>query len=222
MHRASVQARFALSSRRRRPPRSSSPQEVHGVKPPRSTLRRCCADCDQSPSEGSRQRSSAGALELSPPTVIRWILTSGAGRHVVCASQHPAEHSCSAGPHCSSALDPQREPPGPLIVLDSQRGGLDRIRELLQWIVGRREHRSDRCRHLVFFAALRRPQIRPQNSLPFGARPLKMSLGTLSHFQPDNGVGWGSTEFQAGLEWGSLAGASRRGFFCHRHQATPP
>ncbi|KAJ1105189.1 hypothetical protein NDU88_002597 [Pleurodeles waltl] len=90
-------------------------------------------------------------MELSPPTVIRSILPLGAGRHVVCAPQHPAEHSRCAGPHCSAALGPQREPPGPLIVLDSQRGGLDRIRELLEWIVGRRECRSDRGRLLVFF-----------------------------------------------------------------------
>ncbi|KAJ1161658.1 hypothetical protein NDU88_002142 [Pleurodeles waltl] len=49
-----------------------------------------------------------------------------------------------------------------------------------------------------------------------------MSLGTPTHLQPGKWAGWGSTAVQAGPKWGSLAGASRRGFLCHRRQATPP
>ncbi|KAJ1171906.1 hypothetical protein NDU88_003763 [Pleurodeles waltl] len=121
MHRVPVQARFAPSSRRLRPPRSSSPEAVHGVKPPRSTPRRCRVDCDQTSSEGSCQRSSGGTPELSPLTLIPSVLPSGVGRHVVCAPRSLSEHRRRAGPHCSSAWDPRGNHQDPLYFL-SPRG----------------------------------------------------------------------------------------------------
>ncbi|KAJ1155697.1 hypothetical protein NDU88_008426 [Pleurodeles waltl] len=168
MHRASVQARFALSSHRRRTPRSSSPQEVHGVKPP---------------------QKHPLALPCRLRSVAPW------GLCCVCpAAPSRAQSQCWA-PLFVGAGPPEGTARSPL-VLDSQRGGLGRIRELMQWNVGRLERRSDRRRHLVFFAALRRLQIRPQNSLPFGARPLKVSLGTPRTFSQTMGRVGGPLHFR--------------------------
>ncbi|KAJ1092419.1 hypothetical protein NDU88_005529 [Pleurodeles waltl] len=49
-----------------------------------------------------------------------------------------------------------------------------------------------------------------------------MSLRTPPTLLIVRGACRGSTSFQTGPEWGSLVGASRRGFHCHRRQATPP
>ncbi|KAJ1174971.1 hypothetical protein NDU88_000262 [Pleurodeles waltl] len=131
MHRASVQARFALSSHRLRPPRSSSPQEVHGVKPPQ----------EYPPALPGRLRSVVLRGEL--PTELR------GNPGIIATNREPLDPSLGCRPPCcvfsadlSRALSqcwaplftgvgPQREPPGPLVILVSQRGELGRIRELL-------------------------------------------------------------------------------------------
>ncbi|KAJ1207067.1 hypothetical protein NDU88_002459 [Pleurodeles waltl] len=222
MHRVPVQARFAPSSRRLRPPRSSSPEAVHGVKPPRSTPRRCRVDCDQTSSEGSCQRSSGGTPELSPLTLIPSGLPSGVGRHVVCAPRSLSEHRRRAGPHCSSAWDPRGNHQDPLYFLSPRGVSGKGAGNCFSGSSATGDAIQIAAAIFFFSAALRRPPIRPRNSLHSGTGPLKMSLGTPAHIQPGNGAVWGSTAFQAGPEWESLAGASRRGFLCHRRQATPP
>ncbi|KAJ1098487.1 hypothetical protein NDU88_003598 [Pleurodeles waltl] len=83
MHRASVQARFALSSRRSRPPRSSSPQEVHGVKPPEKQPPALPCRLRSVALRGEQTKELWGSLGIIASDRDP-LVPSGAGRHVVC------------------------------------------------------------------------------------------------------------------------------------------
>ncbi|KAJ1082363.1 hypothetical protein NDU88_002531 [Pleurodeles waltl] len=159
MHRASVQARFALSSRRRRPPRSSSPQEVHGVKPPQK----------HPPALPCRLRSVALRGELTKE------LWRSPG--IIASDRDPLDPSLGCRPPCfvcpAAPSRAQSQCWAPLFVGAGPPEGVAAVDRGPPGTLVRSQPPSS-----FFFTALRRPQIRPQNSLPFGARPLKVSLGT--------------------------------------------
>ncbi|KAJ1184800.1 hypothetical protein NDU88_001602 [Pleurodeles waltl] len=178
----------------------------------------------QSATQRPQKRAGRGALEeilvLSPPTVVRWVLLPECGRHVVSTPWLPAEHSCSAplfagaGPPEGSARSPYTlrlvagwagQDPGGAAAGSQAIGITGQITAAI----------------LVFSRPSVGRKFGPKTHSPLGS-DLSKCATVPPHLQPCSGVGWGSTAYQAGPEWGSLAGASRRGFFCHRRQATPP